>query len=290
MSFDLPTILIEAETLAEGWERAVLATWERGARIPTQYDQPGDPHSRDAAAVIAVRDPFAEPRIHRAMPGGFYDLEVYSQEVVAGIHDHWIDPAAGKWQYTYHERMARYTVPGLPEPVDQLDYVVRTLAAVPHSRRAQVVLWKAWEDAGVDHPACLQRLWFRIFDDRLVLAAHMRSNDAFKAAFMNMYAFTELQRHVAGRISELCGREIRPGQYNHVVDSFHIYGSYFGDFEGFLRSVETRSWEQRTYRTQDVEVLLQEARERVAQSLAKERAGQGAGPGASQPQKPLQEE
>ena len=27
------------------------------------------------------------------------------QEVVNGIHDHWIDPAAGKWTYTYHERL-----------------------------------------------------------------------------------------------------------------------------------------------------------------------------------------
>ncbi len=272
MHFDLPTIHIEAANLAEGWERAVLETWQRGARIATEYDGPEDPPSRDACLLLAVADPFAEPRIHRAMPGGFYELETYRQEVVDGIHDHWIDAAAGKWQYTYHERFASYAVPGLDSPIDQIDYVVNTLAAVPHSRRAQAVIWKAWDDAGIDHPACLQRLWFRIYDDRLVLAAHMRSNDAYKAAFMNMYAFTDLQRAVAERVSERLGRTIVVGQYNHVVDSFHIYGSYFKEFEGFLRSVEVRSWEQRTYRTKDVKLVIDEARVRLRESLAREAA------------------
>lgn len=273
MQFILPTLHIEAPNLAEGWERAVLETWERGAPIATQYDQPGDPPSRDATVLIAIEDPFAEPRIHRAMPGGFLELETYRQEVVDGIHDHWIDPAAGKWQYTYHERLADYSVPGLPEPIDQLEYVVRTLSEVPHSRRAQAVLWKAWDDAGIDHPACLQRLWFRIFDDVLVMSAHMRSNDAFKAAYMNMYAFTELQRAIAERIAERTGRAIRVGQYNHIVDSFHIYGSYFADFEGFLRSVAARTWEQRTYRTEDIAPIIDEAREKIAEALRKEAAG-----------------
>jgi len=220
---------------------------------------------------LAVEDPFAEPRIHRAMPGGFDDLEVYRQEVVDGIHDHWIAPEEGKWQYSYHERIRSYRIPGLAEPVDQIDYVVRALSAAPHTRRAQCVLWKPWEDPDCEHCACLQRLWFRIFDDRLLLAAHMRSNDAYKAAFMNMYAFTDLQRAVAERLSETLGRTIVPGQYNHVADSFHIYGSYFEEFKGFLQSVEDRTFEQRTYRTPDVQVLIDEARVKIAAALERER-------------------
>ncbi len=70
----LPVVHVEARTLPEAWERAVVETWHRGARIRTQYDKPGDPPSRDAIAVIVVTDPLAEPRIHRALPGGLYDL------------------------------------------------------------------------------------------------------------------------------------------------------------------------------------------------------------------------
>ncbi len=259
----LPVVYVAEETLPAAWERAVVETWNRGARAQTQYDSPGDPPSRDALGVIAVADPMAEPRIHRAMPGGLRDLEVYVQEVVAGVHDHWIDPEHGKWQYTYHERLTAYTVPGREGAINQLDYVVQCLGECEYSRRAQAVTWKCWEDAGHEHPACLQRLWFRVIEGRLCMNAHMRSNDAFKAAFMNMYAFTELQAEVARRLSAAVGREVPVGQYTHIADSFHIYGSYFEDFEGFLRTLEKRTFEQRTFRTEDVAEILAEAREEM---------------------------
>jgi len=271
LSLTLPVIQIVADNLAEGWERAVLAAWEQGVRIPTQYDQEGDPKSRDVTMVLTVRDPFAEPRIHRAFPGGILELEAYRQEVVDGIHDHWVDPAAGKWEYTYHERLTAYTVPGREQPVNQLDGVVNALCAAPYTRRAQAITWKPWEDAGIRDPACLQRLWFRVFGDELVLNCHIRSNDAFKAAFMNMYAFTDLQRVIAERVSERLGRTIRVGQYTHIADSFHIYGSYFEEFEQFLQSLNKRSFEQRTWRTSDLQEIIEEAREQIKQSLERER-------------------
>ena len=222
------------------WQQAVIRCWNEGTRFRTEYDKPGDPESRDVLAVIHVTDPFSEPRIHRAFPGGLNDLEKYRNEVLHGVHDHWVDPEHGKWQYTYHQRLFEYEVPG-SEPIDQIAAVVAKLRDAGHTRRAQAVTWQAWEDIGIDDPACLQRLWFRIEDGRLNLVAHMRSNDAFKAAFMNMYAFTELQRQVAGRLDVGCG------EYVHVADSFHIYGTYFDEFEGFLKLVEQRSSDQLCY-------------------------------------------
>ena len=269
----LPIVHVEAETLPEAWERAVVETWERGAVIPTQYDQPSDPPSRDAIAVIAVREPLKEPRIHRAMPGGLKDLEMYVQEVVHGIHDHWIDPEHGKWQYTYHERLTAYTVPGLDRPVDQLEYVVEALAEAGFTRRAQAVTWKCWTDAGYEHPACLQRLWFRVVDGKLCMNVHMRSNDAFKAAFMNMYAFVELQREIAKRLSQRIGEEVPVGQYTHIADSFHIYGSYFEEFRGFLQTLEKRTFEQRTYTTEQVADILDEVRREIEEELRREKPG-----------------
>jgi thymidylate synthase len=272
MSLSLPIVHVTAKTLPEGWEQAVLQTWEHGTNIPTQYDKPTDPSSRDAIAVIAVTDPMSEPRIHRAFPGGIAELEAYRQEVVDGIHDHWVDPEAGKWEYTYHERLAAYSVPGIPEPINQLDYVVNALVDAPHTRRAQAITWKPWEDAGIIDPACLQRMWFRVFGDELVMNIHMRSNDAFKAAFMNMYAFTDLQRAIAERLSKRLGREIRVGQYTHIADSFHIYGAYFEEFEGFLKSLQARTFEERTFRTEDVQEIIDEAREQIKRSLQEELA------------------
>ena len=229
--------------LPVAWERAVLACWEQGEGFPTEYDKPGDPNSRDVTALIHVTDPFAEPRIHRAFPGGLEDLEKYRAEVLYGVHDHWIDPAAGKWEYTYHQRLFAYGVPSVGV-FDQIAAAAEKLREVPYTRRAQAVTWQVWNDTNINDPACLQRLWFRIADGRLHMNAHIRSNDAFKAAFMNMYAFTELQREVARRLG------VAGGEYLHIADSFHIYGSYFEEFEGFLHTVRQRPPEQRVYTTQ----------------------------------------
>ena len=266
----MSTISVRAETLPAAWEQAVIACWNDGTRIRTEYDRPDDPESRDCSAFIVVDDPTQEPRLHRAFPGGLEELEVYRQEVVYGIHDHWIAPEEGKWSYTYHQRLFAYDLrgaDGAEQRINQFDYIIDKLVSTPHTRRAQAITWKVDVDPTVDDPACLQRMWFRIFDDTLQLNCHMRSNDAFKAAFMNMWAFVDLQRYVAAEVSKRLGREIRIGTYCHMADSFHIYGSYFKEFEGFLKSLEKRSFEQRVWDSSDeyVQSAFASAREQLRQ-------------------------
>ena len=244
----MKSIHIVEKLLPLAWEKAVLTCWNEGESFATEYDKPGDPPSRDVSALIHVTEPFAEPRIHRGFPCGLDDLEKYRAEVLYGVHDHWVNPAEGKWEYTYHQRLFGYEVPGGgpaggPKVFDQIAGVVAKLREAPHTRRAQAVTWQVWNDMNISDPACLQRLWFRISNGKLHLSAHMRSNDAFKAAFMNMYAFTELQAMVAAQLG------VQPGEYIHVADSFHIYGSYFGEFESMPRMVAARSLEQRTFTT-----------------------------------------
>ena len=238
----MKSIHIVERSLPIAWERAVIACWRQGESFPTEYDRRGEPNSRDVACLIHVIEPFAEPRIHRAFPGGLDDLEKYRAEVVHGVHDHWIDPAVGKWEYTYHERLFAYAVPG-GGLYDQIGGIVSRLKDVPYTRRAQAVTWQVWNDMTIDDPACLQRLWCRIAGGKLHMSVHMRSNDAFKAAFMNMYAFTELQAVIAEQVGAA------PGEYLHICDSFHIYGSYFEQFEGFLKTVADRGEDQRVYTT-----------------------------------------
>ncbi|MCK5326982.1 MAG: hypothetical protein KAR36_00140, partial [Candidatus Latescibacteria bacterium] len=178
-----------------------------------------------------------------------------------GVHDHWIDPEAGKWAYTYSERLFKYRAEG--KGFDQIAQVVDKLAETPHTRRAQAVTWKAWVDPDIEDPPCLQRIWFRILGDTLICNVHIRSNDAYKAAFMNLFAFTDLQRIVAERVSAKLGREIKPGQYVHMADSYHIYGSYFGEFERFLKTVRERTFEERTWASEFAEPFFEEGRRRL---------------------------
>ena len=112
MEGSIPVLKVEGQTLPEAWEKAVIETWHKGIEIKTEYDKEGDPPSRDCTMIMVVREPMQEPRIHRAFPGGLEDLEVYTEEVVNGVHDHWIKPEEGKWTYTYHKRLFGYEIEG----------------------------------------------------------------------------------------------------------------------------------------------------------------------------------
>jgi thymidylate synthase len=260
---DCPVIKVKGETLPDAWEKSVVECWEKGIKIRTEYDKPNDPPSRDCTMIMEVTRPFKEPRLHRAFPAGLEDLEIYRQEVLFGIHDDWIKPEEGKWEYTYHERLFNYKVSPHAQPVNQIDFIVDKLAKVPYSRRAQAITWKCWFDPKFNDAPCLQRLWVRIFEKSLQLNAHLRSNDAFKAAFMNMFAFTELQKVIAEKISEKIGKKIKVGKYVHIADSYHIYGSYYPDFKGFLDTLKKRSFKERTWSTSFAEPFFEEGRKRL---------------------------
>lgn len=135
---DCPVIKVEGETLPEVWEKSVMKCWQEGIAIRTEYDKAGDPPSRDCTMIMEVTHPFKEPRLHRAFPAGLEDLEIYRQEVIFGIHDDWIKPEEGKWEYTYHERLLNYKAEG--RSIDQIDYLVRKLSETPYTRRAQARL------------------------------------------------------------------------------------------------------------------------------------------------------
>src|SRR4030042_3745602 len=89
----LPVISITADCLPEAWEKAVLAVWDKGLDVETQYDKPQDPPSTTPTVIITITDPFAEPRIHKNFPGGPAELEVYRQEGDQGHDSHRCDPA-----------------------------------------------------------------------------------------------------------------------------------------------------------------------------------------------------
>jgi thymidylate synthase len=264
----IPVLHVEADCIARAWEESLIELNRKGCNIRTQYDKEGDPPSKDATMIIIIRNPLSEPMIHKDFPGGPEELQEYVMEVCDGIKDHLVrnreDPSDTRWEYTYHQRLFSYEVPGL-RAFDQIETLCRKLAEVPYTRRAQAVTWKVWEDNDCYDPACLQSLWCRIIEESgervLSLNARFRSNDAYKAAFMNIFALVQLQKSIARRISEISGRLVKVGRYCHMADSYHIYGSYFREFERrFLGALEKRTFEQRTMRYEDVREAMEEAR------------------------------
>ena len=279
-SADIPVIFVGAGCLPEAWEKAVLAVWDNGLEVKTQYDKPEDPLSKDATVVITVTNPLGEPRIHKNFPGGPAELEAYRQEVVNGIHDHWIDPAAGKWTYTYHERLFAYCpVENIRDPnsskpfkkIDQIQYIIDKLSQTAHTRRAQAITWMPTADPPTDDPPCLQRIWCRLVAGEegklsLNMNTHWRSRDLYKAWFMNVYAITDLQRIIVEKISRKINQPVTAGRYVDISDSLHIYGSYFGEVAGEVEKMRRSPFTERAWDSTHpaFEMMTNEARENLA--------------------------
>ncbi|MBN1805448.1 MAG: hypothetical protein JW837_09370 [Sedimentisphaerales bacterium] len=277
---NIPVISITADCLPEAWEKAVLAVWDNGFEVKTEYDKAEDPPSKDATVMVTVNEPFSEPRIHKNFPGGPEELESYRQEVVKGIHDHWIDPAAGKWTYTYHERLFAYCpVEDIrnahsPRPfrkVNQIQNIIDCLAQTAHSRRAQAITWMPTADAVTDDPPCLQRIWCRLLGNEegqlsLNMNTHWRSRDLYKAWFMNVYAMTELQKIIAEGIAEKTGSTVSVGRYVDISDSLHIYGSYLEEVAPEIEKMRQSSFHNRAWQSTHpaFEMMTLEAREKLA--------------------------
>lgn len=288
-SNEIPSVAVWGETLPEAWENAVLATWEFGAKIPTEYDQPEDPDSRDVSLQMTVVRPFKEPRIHRSIPDSFEGLAVYVAEVVDGVHDYKVNREGHGWSYSYHDRIFNY--PGkkgweeilggkkieIPN-VNQIESMLDKLAEASHTRRAQAITWIPQLDQPNDEPPCLQRIWCRIVKTPLghrflEMNTNWRSNDALKAAFMNTFGLTELQRSLAREIEERTQVRVGVGRYVATMDSFHIYGSYLrklSDFPAFLHQVESLPFERRVIATSDprVQKEFEKARAKIEEEKA----------------------
>lgn len=240
---NIPVIAITAKTLAEAYESALTALYERGVRFKTQYDKPGDPLSMDCTMNITIEEPETDPMIHMAFPGGIDDLKEYVLEL-KGFKDHWTKnmnvEGDTRWEYTYHGRLKAYgtwkelldsnSIEAGEFKIDQIQSVIDKLSAQPFTRQAQMITWMPNIDNACYDPPCLQSLWYRILEDEegvywLNCNIRFRSNDAWGANFMNMFGFIQFNKEViAAGVAEKTGKTVKLGRLNWQADSFHIYG------------------------------------------------------------------
>ena len=239
----IPVLTVSGNTLAEGYEAALLALYNEGTRFKTQYDKPGDPLSIDCTLNLTIHDPESDPMIHMAFPGGIDDLKEYVLEL-KGYKDHWMknmnDEKDTRWEYTYHSRLKRYgiwkelkegqSVEAGPFKVDQIESVISKLSRQPFTRQAQMITWMPNIDNDCYDPPCLQSLWYRILEDEegvywLNCNIRFRSNDAWGASFMNMFGYIQFSKEViAAGVALRTGKTVRLGRLNWQADSYHIYG------------------------------------------------------------------
>jgi thymidylate synthase len=289
---NLPVLHVEGRSIAEGYERALISLYKNGIHIKTQYDKPGGKPSIDATMNITILEPWSDPMIHRAFPGGIEDLREYVMEL-EGAKDHWMknmdDPEDTRWEYTYHWRFANYGTWKERSPdggkgdqrvvgafrINQIDAVIEKLISQPYTRQAQIITWMPNIDLKCYDPPCLQSLHYRVIEDddggwSLNCNVRFRSNDAWGASFMNMFGVVQFNKKmIAEELSRRANRKVILGRLNWHADSYHIYGKDIDDFEKrFLRRLDT-PFEERVYNFFDpmIQEIYNEAEEKIRKKI-----------------------
>ncbi len=289
---NLPVLHVEGKTLADSYEKALISLYGNGIHIKTQYDKPDGRPSIDATMNITIMEPWSDPMIHRAFPGGIEDLREYVMEL-EGAKDHWVksmdDPEDTRWEYTYHWRLAHYGTwkeRSSPEEgggqrvagnfkIDQIQAVVEKLASQPYTRQAQMITWMPNIDLDCYDPPCLQSLHYRVIEDDdgswyLNCNVRFRSNDAWGANFMNMFGIVQFnQDMIAGELFKRTGKMVALGRMNWHADSYHLYGKDIDDFEKRFLGRLDAPFERRIYNFFDpvIQEIYGEATEKIKSKI-----------------------
>ena len=240
----LPSILIEANALAEAWQKAMIACYEKGVRSTDPSYQEKIFFAYDADINIRVENPLEEPIRHRfALYDDDRGLMQYILEVTHGIHNHWKrnpdDPKDTRWGYTYNERFA----PQIPFILARIkkDWEKRKDLS---SRKYNFSIWRPKEDVILEQsdPPCWQRGQLRFLQDNtgewwLNYLTDWRSRDLAKAWTENNLGQIKLMQLFSKKISNMLRIPINIGSYADRSSSLHIYGRYFEE-EGLESIIE----------------------------------------------------
>ena len=267
---NIPVIHVEGRSIAEAYEKALVSLYNNGIRMQTQYDREDDPPSIDATMNITIEQPWADPMIHKAFPGGIEDLHEYVLEL-SGAKDHWMksmnDPEDTRWEYTYHWRLKNYGTWKERKKQEKEQAVCGPVRV----DQAQMITWMPWVDPDCYDPPCLQSLHYRIVEDDdgvwwLNCNIRFRSNDAWGANFMNMFGFVQFNKDmVAVPLSRKAGKKVEMGRLNWHADSYHIYGKDIEDFEKRLLARLDKPFESRVFNFFDpaIQEIYTEAEPRI---------------------------
>jgi len=118
--------------------------------------------------------------------------------------------------------------------IDQIKYIIEKLKESPYSRRAQATTWRPLVDPYHDDPPCLQRIFMRIKDGKLLMQTTWRSRDLFRAWEANVNGMIRIQKYVADQL------DVEMGHYLDFSNSLHIYGNTISEVKDILNRMKGR--------------------------------------------------
>ena len=213
---------IEAETIAEAFPEILYRIRSTGRLKPTGN---GGQIQELANLTVVINNEPDGFRFEPYLPVDAEYIKSYLPQMCEGLNG-----LQSSVNYTYGSRMREYF------GNDQIREVIEKLIIEPDACSAVINLWDAGgirEDKSSDNQhggsPCLNHLWFRISDNRLILIATFRSNDMYSAWVSNAMGLRHLQKTVldflilggldALTLGALCTNSLSAHIYEHCFDA-----------------------------------------------------------------------
>jgi thymidylate synthase len=208
-------VAIEASSLGEGWLQVARAILEEGVSASW-----GGLATREVALLTLVveRPASSDPVISR----------LGDRDWLAWMHENFFiqsDVAELGGARSYAARLFDYAGSGR----DQLDWVVKRLAADPTCRDATITTFEPLTDAS--YVPCVSMLDFWRPEGPVELVVYAHSLDFGKKAYGNLVELSHLQEHVAGALDAQVGRLVIH------VKTAHVYDTELALMSGILETI-----------------------------------------------------
>ena len=198
---------VERESIADAWLDAIFHIRRFGVVKPS--DKGRDLQELSSLHVVLnERMDGILDRIPRWLPVTRNGIENYLPVMLSGKPREGVDVA-----YTYGMQFQNYN--GL----DQLAEIVTLMRTEWYTKRAVAITWELPDHLTnqIDSAPCVVDLMFSIQDDKLLMTAHFRSHDMFRAWLENVYGLRFLQSEMAQKIG------VGLGKLEVISNSAHLW-------------------------------------------------------------------
>lgn len=209
---------IEGKTLAEAWVKIIHRVRTNGLIRPTTHGK-----WQELINLVAV---ITEEDVEATKPDYFpVTKEQMSDYAASHFVNQQVEQSAA---YSYGDRMRSYF------GVDQIDLLIDKLNTDINSSRAVISLWDSVNDNSSPNPPCLNHIWVRVFNKKLILIATFRSNDMFGAWCSNAGALRFLQKGICERLQWLGHSDLLMGELIINSQSAHVYEASFAEADKLI--------------------------------------------------------
>ncbi|HOX38085.1 MAG TPA: hypothetical protein PL033_08860 [Candidatus Brocadiia bacterium] len=244
-----PIIVVEGDTIPEVWERSIIELSARGEPYQGKDKDNLGKAGRVAQMVMRINKPNKEPRVHKCFPAEPREVLEYAEDLIMGLDQR-------GWDYTYHGQI-------FDKHGNQMLRAVAILSQKPTTNKAHIVVGNPLivdVEKGL-HGPCLQTITLHLRERdglQLDFDTTWRVRNSINAAFMNLFALSELQNHACKLMSDAIGKPVSAGPMTDYTVHYNYNSSDVPWVQSLLNQVKRTDRFWSTEELKEIVKLMQD--------------------------------